>query len=148
MKKIFVFLIVLIAATSITCKRKKKFLTPTVVMRKWSRSIKTLNYNIYRQCEAYPKTQKAFLEMYKDFYPENLMVIYVDDVDKKTVRKDAAGDKYFQRKVNFEFSDIKRSTKKQQFVVRGTVDFVRFTSGARVKDGWLMASRNMMRIKR
>jgi len=131
-----------------SCTKEEKFVEPDFILKKWSDSIKQLDYNKYKDCEAYPKGKKVFNEMYKTNYFVDLMVTDIEDLDKDNVNKDHKGNSYLTRKVSFECAEVKRISRKPAGLLRGDVDFVRFLNGSRKKEGWLMWNRSIIRIKR
>ena len=62
-------LLLLIAPLIIlSCKGEDKFTEPNYVLRRWERAIEKQDYKEYCRCEAYPKREAVFKEMYKDYF--------------------------------------------------------------------------------
>ena len=144
MKRLIPLLMVL-SALFPSCK-EEEFPEPEQVFRRWTSSLKNLNYQDYRSCEAYPKEEGVFREMFRYTYYRDCGVKEFDDLDEGDVKKDFQGNKYLERKVLFECAEVARKTGKQLQTVRGDVAFVKFLSGSRDKDGWLLWHRTMYRI--
>ena len=132
----------------ISCKKEKKFVEPEFILKKWTKSIKTFNYNEYKKYEAYPKSAPVFREIFSEYYMTDLMVTTIGDLDKKKVFKDHIGNSYIKRKISFESTEVKRKTGKPVHIIRGDVMFVKFIDGKRQDDGWLMSNRTIVRVKR
>ncbi|HOT44438.1 MAG TPA: hypothetical protein PLM53_02475 [Spirochaetota bacterium] len=134
--------------TVISCKKEKKFAEPEYIFAKWARAIETLNYNDYASCEAYPKSEGVFREMFRDTYYTDLMVTDVEKLNEKNVLKDHQGKPYLKRNVQFECSEIRRRDRKPLRLLRGDVDFINYVGNDRPKKGWLMWNRKIIRIER
>ncbi|OHD67643.1 MAG: hypothetical protein A2W19_11250 [Spirochaetes bacterium RBG_16_49_21] len=147
MKRI-TYLTLVIALAVISCKKEKKFAEPEYIFAKWTRAVERLNYADYASCEAYPKEEAVFKEIYRDSYYADLMVTGVEGLDEKKIHQDGKGDSFMSRNVQFECSEIRRKDRKPLRVLRGDVDFIKFIGGDRVKQGWLMWNRKIIRIDR
>ncbi len=147
MKK-YLCLPILLTIVVLGCKKEKKFIEPDYIFAKWARAIDTLNYADYRSCEAYPKSETVFHEMFRDTYYADLMVTGVEKLDEKKVRKDTNGASYLVRNVQFECTEVRRKDRKAVRLLRGDVDFIKYIDGDRQKQGWLMWNRKIIRIKR
>lgn len=147
MKKniILLFLLILIP---FSCKKEKKFAEPEFIFAKWAHAIETFNYPDYASCEAYPKSEGVFREMFRDTYYADLMVMEVEKLDEKKIVKDHHGNSYIKRNVQFECTEVRRRDRKPVRLLRGDVDFIKFTEGDRHKQGWLMWNRKIVRIER
>jgi hypothetical protein len=132
----------------VTCKKEKKFADPEYIFSKWSRAIELLNYPEYAVCEAYPKSEGVFREIYRDTYYSDLMVVDVEKLDENNIEKDHNGKKYIKRNVQFECTEVRRRDKKPVRVLRGDVDFIKFVEPDTNKRGWLMWNRKIIRIDR
>jgi len=130
-----------------SCKKKEKFAEPEYMLKKWARSIEDLNYRDYASCEAYPKSEGVFIEMYREYYLRDVVITRIEDLDRKNVRKDPEGNNFHQRKVEFECREFKRSTGAPVKLIRGDVSFIRFLEGSGKKNGWLMWNRSLVRIE-
>jgi len=133
---------------SFGCGKKEHFAGPDIILKKWSDAVKRMSYPVYSQCEAYPKSQAVFFEMYRDYYFQDVLVTDIEDDSPDRIKKDIHGDRFIYRNVKFECAEIARKTSRALCIVRGDVDFVRFIDGKRKNDGWLMANRTLIRIKR
>ena len=147
MKKLLCVTLVLAAVFS-ACKKEKKFMEPEYIFAKWARAIDTLNYADYRACEAFPKSEPVFREMFRDTYYADLMVTGVEKLDEKNIKKDTNGVSYMGRNVHFECTEYRRKDRKAVRVLRGDVDFIKYADGDRQKRGWLMWNRKIIRIER
>lgn len=147
MKKIS-FLLLAIMLAVLSCKKEGKFVEPEYIFAKWARSLKTLHYADYAACEAYPKSEAVFREIYRDTYYADPMVTEIEKFDEKNVRKDSAGNSFLSRNVQFECTEVRRKDNKPVRVLRGDVDFVKFVDGDRKKQGWLMWNRKIIRLDR
>ena len=145
-RSLSISLVILLAF--ISCKKEKKFVEPEYIFAKWAHSIEALRYVDYAACEAYPKSEPVFREMYRESYYTDLMVTEIEKFDEKKVKRDARGDSYVSRNVQFECTEIRRRDKKPVRVLRGDVDFIRFIDNDRTKQGWLMWNRKIIRIER
>jgi hypothetical protein len=133
---------------AISCKKEKKFAEPEYIFSKWTHAIETFNYIDYAACEAYPKSEPVFRDMFKDSYYADLMVTEVEKFDEKKIAKDSKGNSYISRNVQFECTEVRRNGKKPLRLLRGDVDFIKFADGDRKKQGWLMWNRKIIRIER
>jgi hypothetical protein len=140
--------LMLLVLTLVTCKKEKKFVEPDLVFARWARAIESLNYREYTTCEAYPKSEGVFREMFRDAYYADLMVTEVEKLDEKKVTVDRDGNSYIKRNVQFECSEVRRAGRRPIRVLRGDVDFIRFVSGEREKEGWMMWNRKIVRVER
>jgi hypothetical protein len=142
------FLLLLLSLAVATCKKEKKFMEPEYVFARWSKAIESLNYREYASCEAYPKEEGVFREMFRETYYEDLMVTGVEKLDEGKVAADRDGNRYIKRNVQFECSEVRRANRRHVRVLRGEVDFIKFVSGEREKQGWLMWNRKIVRVER
>ncbi len=148
MKKVFYALMLLTVLGVISCKDEERFVEPNYVLTKWAGAIRSLNYREYAACEAYPKNDATFREMYRSYYLVNIMTTEVDPVDEQKVRTDPAGNRYLHRALDFEASIINRQTRKPTGILRGNAVFVRFLDGRRTGDGWLISNRTLIPVNR
>jgi hypothetical protein len=110
------------------------------------RAVKNLNYQAYRECEAYPKSRELFREMYKEYYLVDLFMGKIEDLDREDIKKGPNNTRYLKRNVSFTVKTVNRKNAKTGYTIRGDVDFIRFLEGARSDDGWLMSNRSLIRI--
>jgi hypothetical protein len=148
LKKIILLSAVIILFILPTCKEKEKDPEPGFILQKWSKAIEKFDYSNYSKCEAYPKSDPVFREIYRDDYFTDIMVIDVKDADIEKVYKDHDGNSYIQRNVTFEGTAVKRSTGKPYQAISGDIVFIKFTDGKRSSDGWLIFNRTITRINR
>ena len=130
------------------CSKKEDLSQYDVLLRKWCRSLRDLNYANYRACEAHPKSAPVFQEMYRDYYFEDIMIVDIEDPDDENRKKDPEGNEFRYRGADFECSEVSRRTGRPTQVVRGNVLFVRYLEGPRKGDGRLLSNRTIVRIKR
>ncbi|MBN2157822.1 MAG: hypothetical protein JW807_00395 [Spirochaetes bacterium] len=147
MKRLLVLLCTIMLLV-VSCKKEKKFIEPEIVFARWSRAIANLNYPEYASCEAYPKSEGVFRTMFRNSYYGDLMVTEVGKLDEKKVLKDNNGNSYIKRNVRFECVEIRRRDRKPVRLLRGDVDFIKFTGGERAGQGWRMWNRQIIRIER
>lgn len=138
----------LLVLALVACKKEKKFVEPEYVFARWEKAIEALNYHEYAACEAYPKSEGAFRGMYRDTYYADLMVTEVEKLDEKKIAVDRDGNSYLKRNVVFECTEIRRAGRRPIRVLRGDVDFIKFVSGEREKQGWMMWNRRIVRVER
>ncbi len=143
-----IYLALAVALAVISCKKEKKFAEPEYIFAKWTRAIERLNYKEYASCEAFPKEEPVFREIYRDYYYTDLMVTGVEKLDEKKIHKDPMGHAFISRNVQFECTEIRRSDRKPLMLLRGDVDFIRYIEGGRAAQGWLMWNRKIIRIER
>lgn len=130
------------------CKKEKPFVEPAYVFAKWTRATETLNYADYASCEAYPKEEGVFREMFRETYYSEMMPIEVSDaVERRDSREEGKG-RHLTRTVQFECAEVRRRDRKHVRVLRGEVEFIRFLEGDPAKRGWLMWNRNIVRVDR
>jgi hypothetical protein len=147
MKKYALLLMLIVVLFAAECKKEKKFMEPDFIFAKWSRAIESLNYPDYASCEAYPKSEGVFREIFRETYYADLMVTEVEKADEKNIQKGRGGS-YVKRSVQFECTEVRRRDRRPLRVLRGDVDFIRFVDGSRTKQGWLMWNRKIIRINR
>lgn len=140
--------ILIVASVVLSCGSQKKFVEPDSVLKKWSKAIRDLNYREYSACEAYPRSEAVFREMYKDYYIADLMVTDKEDVDEENVRKDRNGKSYIHRSVSFEGAIVQRKGNEPVQVLRGNAVFIKFIDGERSDEDWLISNRTFIRIDR
>lgn len=149
MKKTCALLLLLSMSLAVfSCKKEKKFVEPEFIFAKWAKAIETLNYTDYASCEAFPKSEGVFREMFRDAYYADLMVTEVEKLNEKNILKDHQGKSYIKRNVQFECSEIRRRDRKPVRVLRGDVDFISYVGSDRPKKGWCMWNRKIIRIER
>jgi len=149
MKKIITLLLPLFLILAVfSCKKEKKFAEPEYIFAKWARAIESLNYGDYASCEAYPKSEGVFREMFRESYYADLMVTDVEKLREDRVLKDHRGKSYIKRNVQFECSEIRRRDRKPLRLLRGDVDFIFYVDDDRSRKGWLMWNRKIIRIER
>jgi hypothetical protein len=147
-RKIFALAAAILIFSAFSCKKKETDREPGYVLQRWARAIENLDYNSYSKCEAYPKSQGVFMEMYTDDYFTDLLVIEVGDPDNKNIRKDYRGDSYISRKVSFNAAAVKRGKAVPYQTVNGDVDFYKFSDGEKSKSGWLISNRTITRVNK
>ncbi len=148
MKKTVIMLLAAAAMVSLSCKDENRFVEPNFVLTKWAGAVQNLNYRDYAACEAYPKSEATFREMYRNYYIIDIMATDIEDADKDKVRTDQAGNRYMHRMLDFEGTIVNRQTRKATGVMRGNTVFVKFLDGRRSGDGWLMSNRTLIPVPR
>lgn len=143
-----IILILFISATILSCGKKEPFDEPHVVFKRWELSIREMNYRNYYSSKAYPKSEKIFREMYRDYYINDLMITDIKEVNEKDINKDSDGNRYLKTSVSFEGTIINRKSRKPYQLLRGEAKMVRFLDGKKANAGWLIANRTMMRTNR
>lgn len=135
----------LFAVSQISCKRDDIFVDPAYVFMKWSHAIKTLNYNDYYTCEAYPKTEDVFRELYGNYYYSDLITRGIGTYNEKDTSKDIYGRTYTHRMVYFECQRVNRKTDKVVEYMKGEVEFIQYVQKPNSDRGWLMYNRTIIR---
>ncbi len=149
MKKICAVSILLLLSLAVfSCKKEKKFAEPEYIFAKWARATENLNYTDYVSCEAYPKSEGVFREMFRDTYYTDLMVTDVEKLNEDRILKDHRGKSFIKRNVQFECSEIRRRDRKPVRLLRGDVDFISYVGEDRPRKGWFMWNRKIIRIDR
>lgn len=148
MKKTACLLIIAALALMLSCKDENRFVEPNFVLAKWAGAIQNLNYRDYASCEAFPKNEATFREMYRNYYFVDIMTTDIEDVDDKKARKDQEGNGYLHRSLEFEGAIINRQSRKATGIIRCSAVFVRFLDGKRAKDGWLISNRTLIPVQR
>lgn len=148
MKRIFILITIIVVFTVLSCTKKEINPEPVYVLQRWAKAIEKLDYNSYSKCEAYPKSEGVFLEIYKDDYYTDLMVADVEEPDSRRIRKDYKGNSYISRKATFEAAAVKRSKGEPYQTVSGDVEFVKFSDGDKSKNGWLISNRTITRVNK
>lgn len=143
MKK-YVFLLLAFILSGTSCKQKEAFVDPVYVFLKWSSAIKNLNYREYSECEAFPKDDLVFRELFKDYYFSDLQILNLGKYNENELKRDPEGYKYKLRKVYFECKRVERETSRFVQEMKGDVEFVWFTDGPNVNRGWLMYNRTFI----
>lgn len=145
----FVFVLTMSAACVISgCKKEEAtFTAHEVLLSRWCKASETLNYELYKKCEAYPREQSVFNDMYKDFYFADPRVVKLEDLNEKDIQKDFDGNSFVKRNLYFECVEVKRSDKKQ-VRLNGEAFIIKFTNGNRAGEDWFMANRTLVRLER
>jgi len=143
-----VLVVVVAASIFVSCKKKDNFDEPNFILRKWAKATETLNFRDYKNCEAFPKSEQVFREIYRDYYIASTSVTRMGSLDEKNVNKDPDGNSYISRAVSFECTEMKRSGSKPVRYLRGDVEFIKYEDGDRKSDGWLMWNRIIVRINK
>lgn len=142
--KFLTALLVLVLSIMISCKEKKAFVDPAFVFMKWSAAVKNLNYQAYSECEAFPKDEIVFRELYGDFYFTDLIIRELGEFKESDIRSDIEGNKYNFRKVYFECKRIERKTGRAVQEMKGDIEFISYISGPKLNKGWLMYNRTII----
>jgi hypothetical protein len=146
MKKIISVICVLL--TLFSCKSEKKIVQvePEYVLKKWSKAIKSLDYERYVECEAHPKPHEEFLKMYKDYYFEEMQINTIDKILEKT-ESDNNSNKYNKCELIFDCVMVNRKNSNVKKRINGSIDFIKFIDLPKSKQGWLMFNRTLIETK-
>lgn len=128
----------------LSCKEKKAFVDPAYVFMKWSAAVRNLNYKEYSECEAFPKDEPVFRELYTDFYYADLLIRELGVYDENNIKSDIDGYKYNLRKVYFECKRIERKTGRAVQEMKGDIEFINYINGPKLNKGWLMYNRTII----
>jgi len=142
--KLIAVSLIFIAAFILSCKEKKPFVDPAYVFLKWSSAVKNLDYKEYSECEAFPKDEAVFHELFNDFYYADLLIKEIGEFNKNNIKSDIDKNKYNLRKVYFECKRIERKTGRAVQDMKGDVEFINYISGPKVNKGWLMYNRTII----
>jgi hypothetical protein len=145
-KALLVALVVLLPAAG--CKKEEKLMEPHYVLLKWARSTQDLDYRKYAECEAYPKSEGVFREIFRDYYYVDVMTVSIGQPDRKDARTDYEGHSYIHVPVSFEGAVVKRGSGKPYQVMRGDAVFIKFIEGKRAAQGWLLSNRTIVTVNR
>ncbi|MCL2155959.1 MAG: hypothetical protein FWH53_09870 [Leptospirales bacterium] len=137
-----IFAVTLLLISS--CKKKEIFVDPAYIFLKWSSAVKNLNYKEYSECEAFPKDESVFREIYGDFYLSDLIIRDLGKFNEKDTKIDAAGYEYKFRSVYFECVRIMRKTGRPAQNMKGDVEFINYIYGPKKDKGWLMFNRTII----
>jgi|GEM_PF-256640 len=148
MKWIFCCMLVMLFCLFPSCRDQKKYIHPGAVLKRWAGAIRDLHYLEYSRCEAYPKNEAVFREMYRDYYIIDLMITDFEEVDEDAIKQDQDGNRFLQRSISFEGALVSRMTNKPEQILRGDALLVKFLDGERAKDDWLLWNRTLVRIDR
>jgi len=127
-----------------SCRKQEIFVDPAYIFLKWSSAVKNLNYKDYSECEAYPKDEFAFRDLYGDHYLADLVIRNLGEFNEKNTKLDAAGYEYKYRQVYFECLRIKRKTGRPVQKMKGDVEFINYIDGPKKDKGWLMFNRTII----
>jgi len=139
---ILLLIIALLSAGS--CKKREIFLDPAYVFYKWSSAVRNLNYKEYSECEAYPKDESVFRDLYGDHYLADLIIRNVGDFNPKDIKQDTVGFEYMFRRVYFDCVRINRKTGRPVQNMKGDVEFINYIDGPKKNRGWLMFNRTII----
>ncbi len=127
-----------------SCKQKEVFVDPVYIFLKWSSAVKNLNYKEYSECEAFPKDDLVFRELFGDYYFSELQISEIGKYNENEIKSDAEGYKYHLRKVYFECKRVERKTSRIVQEMKGDVEFVNYINGPNINRGWLMYNRTFI----
>ncbi|HOP64243.1 MAG TPA: hypothetical protein PK358_11025 [Spirochaetota bacterium] len=128
-----------------SCKRHEPFVDPAYVFLKWSAAVKNLNYKDYSECEAFPKDQDVFRELYREYYYADLITRDMGSFNENDVKGDFEGRTFNYRMLYFECNRVSRETGEKVEIMKGEVEFIKYLKGADEKRGWLMYNRTFIR---
>ncbi len=127
-----------------SCGNKQAFVDPVYVFMKWSGAVKKLNYKEYAECEAFPKDEIVFKELYGDHYYSDFLIRELGKYDENDIQSDSEGQKYNHRKVYFECKRVERRTGRAVQQMKGDIEFISYINGPKVNSGWLMYNRTII----
>ncbi len=142
--KAIAVLLIFTFSITLSCKGKKAFVDPAYVFLKWSSAVKNLNYKEYSECEAFPKDEIVFRELYTDFYYADLLIRNLGEYNENDIRRDIEGNKYNLRKVYFECKRVERKSGHAVQEMKGDIEFVNYINGPKLNKGWLMYNRTII----
>jgi hypothetical protein len=143
-KKIITLIFAAALLLVISCKKKEIFVDPAYIFLKWSSAVRSLNYKEYSECEAFPKDESVFRELYGNFYLTGLTIRNLGKFNEKDTKTDAAGYEYKFRSVYFECVRIIRKTGRPVQNMKGDVEFINYIDGPKKDKGWLMFNRTII----
>jgi len=143
-KKVIAITIIFTLSFIFSCKEKKAFVDPAYVFLKWSSAVKNLDYREYSECEAFPKDEMVFRELYNDFYYADLLIRDLGIYNENDIKSDIEGYKYNLRKVYFECKRIERKTGRAVQEMKGDIEFINYINGPKLNKGWLMYNRTII----
>ncbi len=143
-KKVVTAAVILTLSFTISCSEKKAFVDPAFVFLKWSSAVKNLNYKEYSECEAFPKDEIVFRELYTDFYFTDLIIRELGKYNENDIDSDIDGYKYTLRKVYFECRRVERKTGRAVQDMKGDIEFINYINGPKLNKGWLMYNRTII----
>lgn len=129
-----------------SCKKQEPFVDPAYIFLKWSGAVKALNYKDYSECEAFPKDQDVFTNLYRDFYYSDLIIRDMSKFNESDIKSDFEGYKFNHRMLYFECKRISRETGKTVENMKGEVEFIKYIEGPKNNRGWLMHNRTLIRV--
>ncbi len=141
----FLSVFFIFAMAQVSCKKDDIFVDPAYVFLKWSYAVKSLNYGSYSTCEAFPKSDDVFRELYSNYYYDDLVTRDLGTYKEKDVRTDLYGKKYNYRTVYFECRRVERKSGRTVESMKGEVEFIQYTDKPDSDRGWLMYNRTIIR---
>ncbi|MFH0976648.1 MAG: hypothetical protein V1874_12770 [Spirochaetota bacterium] len=148
MKKFIALLAVFAVMAGLSCKKQKIITEPEIVLQRWAKAIEQNDYHNYSRCEANPKSEVVFREMFRDDYYADLKVVELEEPDKSDIQKDFSGNEYIHRTLVFDGTVVKRGKGTSFQNVRGDIMFIKYLDGKKGKDGWLIWNRTIMRVNK
>jgi len=148
LKSKYVVAVLLIGAAALTsCKKPEKPAEPAGILKKWAEATEKIDYKTYKKYEVNPKEHRVFREIFRTYFLRDIMIISTEELDRKDIHSDHAGNKYIKSNVIFTATEVSRKTRAPVQMVRGEVLFVKYSEGSRKDDGWLMFNRTLIRTK-
>ena len=133
--------VVLLLCAAAGCSGKKDFSKEQLLLNSWSSALKNRDFAAYSRIEAHPRSADQFLEMYKDYYPGDPVVL---SVTKPSEEKPDADDKRFiSRTVDFGL-DIVMRRDGTKIPSLGSVVLVQYRGQSGT---WLIADKTIIRSK-
>ncbi len=139
-----VFFLLAFFIISSGCGKKEDLSSFSLLLNRWATSTEKMDYAVYAKTEAYPREQSVFREIYRDSCYADVQILKVEDCDGEE-RTDFEGSVFIKRNIIFECRQVLRAGKKSS-PVRGEVFAVKFKTGSRSGDGWLLANRTLIHL--
>jgi HJR/Mrr/RecB family endonuclease len=132
---------VLLLCAAAGCSGKKDFSKEQLLLNSWSAALKNRDYSAYTRLEAHPRSADQFLEMYKDYFPGDPIVM---SVTKPSEEKSDVDDKrYISRTVDFGLDIVMRKDG-TKIPSQGSVVLVQYRNQSGT---WLVADKTIIRSK-
>lgn len=119
-----------------------------LLVKRWAKAIKNLNYKAYRMTEANPMTGTAFRHRYDNYYFSDLQVNHVIPPDENDVRKGPDGRPFIWSDVRFQCKQVDRESGRIMTLVQGDVRCIRYIRNVETgeKGPWKLQNRTFLRM--
>ena len=139
--RIVLIIAAVLVSFSVGCSGKKDFSKEQVIMNSWSAALKNRDYAAYSKIEAHPRSVDAFNEMYKDYFPSDIVVIAVSKPSEE--KNDVDMNRFVSRTVDFGLDIVMRKDN-ARVPSQGSVILVEYKKAPGV---WLVADKTIIRTK-